>query len=61
MTRRIFGIGLVLICLLAGAVLFGHSALNEPLKLPAEGYALEVPPGTTLHGAGRAPGNDRRA
>jgi UPF0755 protein len=47
-TRRIFGIGLVLICLLAGAALLGHRALNEPLKLPAEGYTLEVPPGTTL-------------
>lgn len=48
MTRRLLISGFVTICLSAGAVFVGHRALNEPMKLPAEGYALDVPQGTTL-------------
>ncbi len=48
MTRRSLVLGFLALGLAAGAVLFGRAALNAPLRLPAEGYVLEVPPGTTL-------------
>jgi len=48
MTRPLLACGLLLVSLAAGALVITHRLLNQPMKLPPAGYALDVPVGTSL-------------
>lgn len=48
MTRRILLLLIALLVMTGGAFIFGERILNDPMKLPLEGFVLDVPSGMSL-------------